>query len=158
LKTLITSLCDKKSQRFLSLIDKVERTHKTKNLFNLQIIFQALVDEISEHLEKEEKILFPAVKELELHGKIKNFACADKTKNPLATIANPIKQMEEDHINAGLALEQINEIIDDTDFIKCTSLEILFNKLKALQEDLHIHIHKENYILFPKTIALENKK
>jgi regulator of cell morphogenesis and NO signaling len=31
----------------------------------------------------------------------------------------------------------------------------LFDGLKAMEADLHVHIHLENNILFPRAIALE---
>ncbi len=147
----------KEIHEILSLLDKVINRHKTKNLIELKNLFEELSEEVSLHFEKEEKILFPAIKELEKYGKIENFACFNKTQNSCAAIKNLINQMELEHINAGKVLEKINKIIDAKDFIQCTSMNILFNKLKAFQEDLHRHIHKENYILFPKVIALENK-
>lgn len=142
--------------QILTLLEKVVNRHNTQDLKKLQNIFQTLVDDITLHLQKEENILFPAIRELDKTGEIKNFACVDKTNNPLATIGNPINQMEEEHEAAGKLLKEINSIIDKDDFIHCTSLEILFNKLKGLETDLHRHIHKENYILFPKALKKEN--
>ncbi len=142
--------------QILEILKKVMNRHNTQDLVNLQKIFQTLVDDITQHLEKEETILFPAVKELEATGEIKNFACVDKTNNPLATIGNPINQMEMEHEAVGKLLKEITSIIDKDDFIQCTSLEILHNKLKNLETDLHRHIHKENYVLFPKALKKEN--
>jgi regulator of cell morphogenesis and NO signaling len=34
----------------------------------------------------------------------------------------------------------------------------LYDGLKALEQDLHIHIHLENNILFPRAIALEKRQ
>ncbi|NGX62613.1 MAG: Iron-sulfur cluster repair protein YtfE [Candidatus Anoxychlamydiales bacterium] len=147
----------KEIPEILALVEKVVGVHKTDNLVKLKDLFKTLVEDISMHLEKEEQILFPAVEELEKYGKVQNFACADKTKNPLATIKNPIDQMFLEHENAGKLLEKINAIIDADDFAKCKTLQILHDKLKAFEEDLHRHIHKENYILFPKVIAKENE-
>lgn len=138
------------------LLEKAAKHHKTPNLAVLKNLFETLADEMTQHMEKEEKMLFPAIRELEERGQIRNFACFDKSANPLATIADPIKQMEAEHVSAGDILEKINEIIDEKDFSVCTSLELLRKKLKALQVDLHRHIHKENYILFPKAIVLES--
>ena len=142
--------------QILTLLDKAVNRHNTQDLINLQKIFQTLVEEITAHLQKEENILFPAIRELDQTGEIKNFACFDKTNNPLATIGNPINQMEVEHENAAKLLSEINLIIDKKDFIQCTTLEILYNKLKNLETDLHRHIHKENYILFPKALKKEN--
>ena len=39
----------------------------------------------------------------------------------------------------------------------CSTVRALFDGLKALEADLHVHIHLENNILFPRAIALEQK-
>ncbi|NGX34600.1 MAG: Iron-sulfur cluster repair protein YtfE [Candidatus Anoxychlamydiales bacterium] len=145
----------KEIPEILALLDKAVNRHKTDDLIKLNEIFHTLVDDITAHLEKEEKILFPAVRELEEFGEIKSIACFDKSTNPLATVANPINQMEMEHDAVAGLLKKINTIIDKDDFKQCTTLEILFNKLKGLEEDLHRHIHKENYVLFPKAIEKE---
>ena len=54
-------------------------------------------------------------------------------------------------------LSQIDEIIKKEGFKKCTTLEVLHFKLTKFTEDLHMHIHKENYVLFPLAIEKENK-
>ncbi len=37
----------------------------------------------------------------------------------------------------------------------CSTYRALFEGLEALEADLHVHIHLENNILFPRAIALE---
>ncbi|NGX48862.1 MAG: Iron-sulfur cluster repair protein YtfE [Candidatus Anoxychlamydiales bacterium] len=139
----------------LALLEKAVNRHNTEDLKNLNEIFKTLVEDITAHLEKEEQILFPAVRELEEFGEIKSIACFDKSTNPLASIANPINQMEMEHEAVGNLLKKINQIIDKEDFKQCMTLELLYTKLKGLEEDLHRHIHKENYVLFPKAIEKE---
>ena len=39
----------------------------------------------------------------------------------------------------------------------CASYSLLFKMLNDFEEDLHIHVHLENNILFPKAIALERQ-
>jgi regulator of cell morphogenesis and NO signaling len=145
----------KEMPEILALLDKVVNHHKTADLKRLQKIFKILSDDISLHLKKEETILFPAIKELDKYGKVKNLACANKEKNPKASINNPIKQMEAEHEMAGAILSEIDEIINKENFEICTSVKILKEKLIALQEDLHRHIHKENYLLFPNALKKE---
>jgi regulator of cell morphogenesis and NO signaling len=37
----------------------------------------------------------------------------------------------------------------------CSTYRITYSLLKEFEDDLHLHIHLENNILFPKSIALE---
>ena len=37
----------------------------------------------------------------------------------------------------------------------CNTYRVTFAMLKEFQDDLHLHIHLENNILFPKAIELE---
>jgi regulator of cell morphogenesis and NO signaling len=39
----------------------------------------------------------------------------------------------------------------------CNTYKITFALLKEFEEDLHLHIHLENNILFPKAIDLEKQ-
>jgi len=39
----------------------------------------------------------------------------------------------------------------------CNSYRVAFGMLKEFDEDLHLHIHKENNILFQRAIALEEE-
>lgn len=79
--------------------------------------------------------------------------------SPFGTIANPISVMEHEHDSAGNALIRIREITKDFDPppYACSTYRAMLEGLKALEADLHVHIHLENNILFPRAIALENK-
>jgi regulator of cell morphogenesis and NO signaling len=37
----------------------------------------------------------------------------------------------------------------------CTTYKVAYSMLKEFEQDLHLHIHLENNILFPKAIELE---
>jgi regulator of cell morphogenesis and NO signaling len=39
----------------------------------------------------------------------------------------------------------------------CSTVRALYEGLAALEADLHVHIHLENNILFPRAIALEKR-
>ena len=62
-----------------------------------------------------------------------------------------------EHANADGVLERLREMTNNyqPDDEACTMHRVLFDALHELDDDLHIHIHKENDILFPRGIALE---
>ena len=135
----------------LALSDKVKRVHGAHHpeLIEINEIINQVASELVSHMQKEEELLFPAIKEI-ANGKFSG-------KYPFSSISQPIRMMEEEHVEAGEGLEKIRALTDDytvpTD--ACTSYRLLFNMLQAYEDDLHQHVHLENNILFPKAIALE---
>lgn len=73
------------------------------------------------------------------------------------TIANPIRQMEAEHESAGSALVEMCRTTDDYQLPSdaCQTFASFYEGLQALEDDLHQHIHLENNILYPKSMALE---
>ena len=64
--------------------------------------------------------------------------------------------MEDEHERAGALMQQIRELTNN--YIAppdaCTTFRLSLASLQAFEADLHQHVHLENYILFPKAIAL----
>ncbi|HEX5151551.1 MAG TPA: iron-sulfur cluster repair di-iron protein [Parafilimonas sp.] len=136
---------------------KVARVHGSRHP-ELLAIYQ-LVEEIntglSAHLVKEERVLFPYIKEL---------VASEKRTQPLqpsnfGTVKNPISMMEHEHEAVGKNLEEIRTLSHNYALPEdaCASYSLLYRMLDEFEDDLHIHIHLENNILFPKALALEKK-
>ena len=138
--------------RLSELIDKVVAAHSSNHpeLIEVRQTFAALRQELEMHLMKEERVLFPLVKQLE--------AVLEPFSIHCGTVENPIRVMEHEHDSAGSALQRIRELTsnyrapDDG----CASFTALYDGLSCLESDLHLHIHKENNILFPRAAALES--
>ncbi len=114
-----------------------------------------LLSEMKFHQIKEEKILFPFVRQMaQCEREQKPF-----TNPPFGTIGSPVQMMLADHADAAAhihairALSQRYLVPDDG----CESYRLYYHKLKEFDEDLHQHLHLENNILFPKAIELEKK-
>lgn len=118
-------------------------------------VFCALRAEMELHMNKEETILFPF---------IERYGVAEAQGHPMpavpfGSIANPIAMMEHEHASAGDALGKIRELTHDYELppYACRTVQALYAGLQALEADLHVHIHLENNILFPRAIALERR-
>jgi regulator of cell morphogenesis and NO signaling len=117
--------------------------------------FSGLWQELSQHMEKEERILFPAIKSLAAAGQGTRAA----TSAPFGSIEGPISVMEREHVGAGDAIHAIRELSrnfalpDDA----CTTYSVTFKELQEFEADLLQHVHLENNILFPRAIELERK-
>ena len=102
--------------------------------------------DLEPHLLKEERILFPAIGALT--GGQRDF--------PFGTIANPVRMMLVEHDRTGELLSELREtsggfaVPDDG----CASYRSLYERLAALEHDTHVHVHKENHVLFPAAVAL----
>lgn len=134
------------------MTEKVARVHgdKEPRLRKVREAFVALKAELEPHMMKEERILFPMVRQLEAAQSQSDFHCG--------TVANPIRQMEHEHDQAGSALAILREATDG--FVPpqwaCNTYRAMLDSLAQLESDMHQHIHKENNVLFPKTLQLES--
>jgi regulator of cell morphogenesis and NO signaling len=105
------------------------------------------------HMRKEEMILFPATAAAEAALE----AGRPLPSTPFGTVANPIHRMEIEHESTGDALVKIREITGNFQLPEyaCVTYRVLMSSLEELERDLHMHIHLENNILFPRAQRLE---
>ena len=73
------------------------------------------------------------------------------------SVGNPIAVMEDEHASAGQALRLLRRLTDGyrPPGDACEAYRALLSGLKELEADLHLHIHLENNVLFPRAAALE---
>ncbi len=138
--------------RLTQLTERVAQVHgeRRSELLQVRDVFMALRNELEMHMQKEEQILFPMIKQLDSDP-------AGETVGHCGSIANPISMMEHEHDNAGDALGQLRDLTGG--FVPpedaCNTYRVMLDSLANLEADLHQHIHKENNILFPMAIARE---
>jgi regulator of cell morphogenesis and NO signaling len=65
--------------------------------------------------------------------------------------------MEIEHENAGRELALIRELTRDYQVPSdgCSTYRVAMEELRVFEEDLHVHVHLENHVLFPRAIELE---
>lgn len=139
--------------RISDLAAKVVTAHAQAHPFVCELAdtFAALRSELESHMWKEENILFPMVRTLDEADSLPQLHCG--------SVANPIRVMEYEHDNAGAALARMRSLTDGytTPEGLCNTYRALMEALQGLELDLHLHIHKENSILFPMAIARETE-
>lgn len=135
---------------------KVANVHGNNHpeLIAIHHLVEDLNQELTEHLFKEENILFPYTRVLVAakNGATVEPSCFD-------TVQSPIRVMEAEHDAAGEIMAKIRDLSGNYTIPAeaCASYSLLFRTLEEFETDLHMHIHLENNILFPKAIELEKK-
>jgi regulator of cell morphogenesis and NO signaling len=138
--------------RLMPLALKVERVHGMHHpeLATVRGLVQALEDDLLPHMVKEERVLFPYVESL-----------AQGAWQPPAfgSVANPIRMMNVEHEQVGAILAALravtNEYRPPSD--ACGSYNALYAGIGELSADIHEHVHRENFVLFPLAERLELK-
>lgn len=137
--------------------DKVARVHGSRHteLLPVKQLVDEVYSEMMNHMVKEERVLFPYIKEL---------AAAKITDQPLyashfGTVQNPINMMEMEHEAVAKNLADIRELTNDYALPEdaCASYSLLYRMLDEFEDDLHLHVHLENNILFPKALEVERQ-
>jgi len=136
--------------RLHRLIQKIAAKHGPDNpeLTQLPRVYAAFRSELELHMAKEERVLFPLIRQIEDRASGGSLHCGG--------IENPIRVMEIEHQHAGDALSHMRRITDDfnTPQSACNTYRAVMHSLIELEADLHQHVHKENNILFPRAVAM----
>ena len=133
----------------VELGEKVANKHGGRNpeLIKIANLINLINTELTLHMRKEEVVLFPFIHQLVSKTDF------DKTKG---LIKEPITLMEMEHESVGSYLEEIELFTNDftPPANACNSYQLLYYTLKQFNEDIHLHVHLENNILFPKALDL----
>jgi regulator of cell morphogenesis and NO signaling len=115
-------------------------------LIEVASLFTKINEELLQHLKNEEQVLFPAIKE------------AENKPSPalIATIVSEITRMQGEHEFAGGAMDNINVLTQNYLIPEdaCNTYRVTLKLLEQFEDDLHIHVHLENNILYPNALKL----
>jgi len=135
---------------------KLADVHASRHpeLHRVAAYFAQVVADLGQHMLKEERILFPYVRELAESGD----GCG-RTQSPFGTVANPIQMMEREHQEVGDALRIIRELTRGytAPGDGCTTYAATMAELRQFERDLHRHVHLENNVLFPAALRIEQR-
>ncbi len=139
------------------LLEKVYGKHGANHpeLAHIRSVFHGLGQELMMHMMKEENILFPYIERME-EAVIQGDPILPP---PFGSVANPVRMMEHEHDDAGLALKALRETSQGytPPADACASFQALYTALENYEKDLHQHIHLENNVLFPRAVEMEHK-
>ena len=124
-------------------------------LLRVQTAVEALWAELIEHMDKEERLLFPYIAELEQADRFSR-----RPPEPVfGTIQNPIAAMIMEHEASEEVLDRLRDTTQNYAIPQDASagFKALYEALPVFAADLKQHIHLENDILFPRAVELENQ-
>ena len=137
--------------RLQALVNKVDDVHGDRHpeLARVRAAFTEAVAALDPHMTTEERVLFPAISRME------------KTQAPAASgsFAATIDQLRAEHDAVGDTFKEIRSLTggyaapEDA----CNSYRAMLTGLEEMELDLHEHIHKENNVLFPRALELEQE-
>jgi regulator of cell morphogenesis and NO signaling len=117
--------------------------------------FQQLSEFITEHLREEEETIFPYIRQIdsalrrrEAYGNLF-----------VRTMRKPLSNSAKDH---GRMEELLSALSGQTDNYQppadaCTTVQVVYCKLKELHDDMIQHSHLENNILIPRALEIEKQ-
>lgn len=129
---------------------KIANVHGDRHpeLIEVAALFAKINGELLQHLKNEEEVLFPAIKSV----------LANNDHESKELIVSEIFRMSSEHEFAGGAMDQINELTHHYKLPEdaCSTYQVTFKLLDQFEDDLHIHVHLENNILYPNALKLIN--
>lgn len=162
---LLADYIEKKHHRYVEAktteikpyLDKICKVHGAQHpeLFEIKEHFNAAAGELTMHMKKEELILFPYIRKM-VEAKLDGKKLAEAH---FGTVKNPIQMMLQEHEMEGDRFATITTLSNNytPPADACNTYKVTFALLKEFENDLHLHIHLENNILFPKAISLEKE-
>ena len=133
--------------RVSRLLLKTTKAHWERHPELLRVLeaFEPFARDLTEHMAKEERVLFPLIRRL---------AGGELTPSP--TYLAPLRVMEAEHDEAGRALAEMRRLTDGfrPPADACNTYRAAFAGLRGIERDLHWHVHLENNVLFPQAEQL----
>jgi len=125
--------------RLVGLSAKVVQAHgdREPRLADIYLELGSLRRGLEEHLNREERELFPIIASGSLLGEGE---------------ARTVSGYEQEHEEAGASLKRLRELSDSYTAPEwaCNTFRAFYDGLRELEADIHEHVHKENNILFPR--------
>jgi len=136
--------------QLVSYTKKIATVHGQNHpeLIEISELFSKINQELLQHLKNEEEVLFPAIKQ----------ALKSNLLEVKETIISEISRMAGEHEFAGGAMDEINKLSNSylLPADACNTFSVTYKLLEQFEDDLHVHVHLENNILYPKALKLTN--
>jgi regulator of cell morphogenesis and NO signaling len=130
--------------RISTLVDKIVTVHGERHpeLLEVQRICGDLRADLEPHLTREEQELFPRIRQLA--------DAVDSSSVDSRDLAVQIESLAAEHETVGALLDELRRVTSDyaVPGDGCASYAACYRALAELAADTHLHVHKENNLLF----------
>lgn len=162
---LLADYIEKKHHRYVeqrslelkAYLQKIAQVHGDRHpeLVEVEELFKKSAGELAVHMKKEELMVFPRIRKL-AQAKLQG---TEVKASPMGNVDTSVKALMHDHDTQGETFRRIAELTDNYQMPAdgCNTYRVSFAMLKEYEDDLHLHIHLENNILFPKAVAIEEE-
>ena len=140
--------------RISALVDKIATVHGDRHpeLFEVQRLYGELRADLEPHLTREEQELFPHIRQLA--------AASDSSCVSTRDLAAKIETLAGEHETVGALLDDLRRVTSGfaVPGDGCASYAACYRALADLEADTHLHVHKENNLLFPLVVRLDAER
>ena len=162
---LLIDYIEKKHHRYVTekspvlnfYLNKIATVHGGRHpeLFEIKELFKESAENLMSHMVEEEGMFFPYIKRM-LEAKEKGTIPVKPEGHE--SVDSPIGKLMEEHDDEGVRHREIAKLSNNftTPEDGCNTYKVAFEMLREFQDDLHLHIHLENNILFLEAKKLED--
>ncbi|TND10077.1 MAG: hypothetical protein FD123_759 [Bacteroidetes bacterium] len=138
----------------LHAVEKID-SERNPAVRKLRFSLELFREEAEQHLRKEEFILFPYIRRLEMQI---NEVIEEQNGVEIPMIDGPVSLMKQEHRRHQSILDQLKATVGEIDTSDCSpTLHVLLDEINNLTENYLEHINIEHDILFPKALELERR-
>ena len=138
------SLLRRELPRITKLVDELSEKSPSEPLSEARQIFEKVRNKIEKHLKDEETVLFPTGITIESGG---------PGPHSDVDLIERLEEMEKEHDGCGKALNTIQQMISSS-APQSELRDELLRTIQIVQDDLTIHVEKENQNVHPRFLEL----
>jgi regulator of cell morphogenesis and NO signaling len=135
--------------RISALVDKIVEVHGHRHpeLVEVQRLHTELRADLEPHLVREEQMLFPMIRRLA--------GPPERTQPDTEELVAQVAALAAEHETVGALLEDLHRVTGGYTAPPdgCATYAACYRALAELEADTHLHVHKENNVLFPAMLG-----
>jgi regulator of cell morphogenesis and NO signaling len=130
-----------------------KKRDRAPELVKLAALLEKLRGDMYAHIEKEERVLFPLITQMDQES----IAAYPAAHTCFRSVTHPIFMMEQEHESADHIMAELIRVTNhfESPSWACATHIALFSGLREFEADFRQHVHLENDVLFPRAIQLE---
>jgi regulator of cell morphogenesis and NO signaling len=141
--------------RLIELAHTVAEKHhqRAPEMGRIVDLARELHAELTEHIQKEEQVLFPYIAQLDQGPPV-----FGSQQSCFSRVGQPVFVMVQEHERATMLVDELRQVTNDfkPPVWACSAFVALYAGLRAFAHQLDEHLRLENDVLFPRAIEMES--